>query len=131
MTIIVQHIRSEIANITQCLRRSTVEKYSLGRKGQRSSRPQVYAGEHAAEGIGIRLYGIPEGNEQPDDLRAVRVKKEYYVDTVGKNKQRSAEYVLNQLGKDKMDEQMTMFGKDDDPFKGGRQQNGPSLTDDK
>lgn len=32
----------------------------------------TYAGEHTAEGIGIRLYGIPERKEQSDDLRAVR-----------------------------------------------------------
>ena len=32
----------------------------------------TYAGEHTAEGIGIRLYGIPEGKEQSDDLRTVR-----------------------------------------------------------
>ena len=32
----------------------------------------AYAGEHTAEGIGIRFYGIPEGKEQSDDLRTVR-----------------------------------------------------------
>ena len=44
----------------------------------------------------------------------------YYVDTVGKNKQRIAEYIRHQLDEDKLGEQLTMFGKDDDPFKGGR-----------
>ena len=44
----------------------------------------------------------------------------YYVDTVGKNKQKIAEYIRHQLDEDKMGEQMTMFGKDDSPFKGGR-----------
>ena len=44
----------------------------------------------------------------------------YYVDTVGKNKQKIAEYIRHQLDEDKMWEQMTMFGKDDSPFKGGR-----------
>ena len=31
----------------------------------------AYAGEHTAEGIGIRFYGIPEGKEQSDDLREI------------------------------------------------------------
>ena len=44
----------------------------------------------------------------------------YYVDTVGKNKQKIAEYIRHQLDEDKLGEQMTMFGKDDDPFKGGK-----------
>ena len=44
----------------------------------------------------------------------------YYVDMVGKNKQKIAEYIRHQLDEDKMGEQMTMFGKDDSPFKGGR-----------
>ena len=40
--------------------------------------------------------------------------------SVGKNKQKIAEYIRHQLDEDKLGEQMTMFGKDDDPFKGGR-----------
>ena len=44
----------------------------------------------------------------------------YYVDTVGKNKQKIAEYIRRQLEEDKLGEQLTMFGKDDDPFKGGK-----------
>ena len=52
----------------------------------------------------------------------------YYVDTVGKNKQKIAEYIRRQLEEDKLGEQLTMFGKDDDPFKGGKYQNSPSLT---
>ena len=44
----------------------------------------------------------------------------YYVDTVGKNKQKIAEYIRHQLDEDKKGEQMTMFGKDDSPFKGGK-----------
>ena len=46
--------------------------------------------------------------------------REYYVDTVGKNKQKIAEYIRRQLEEDKLGEHLTMFGKDDDPFKGGR-----------
>ena len=44
----------------------------------------------------------------------------YYVDTVGKNKERIAEYIKHQLDEDRLGEQMTMFGKYDDPFKGGK-----------
>ena len=44
----------------------------------------------------------------------------YYVDTVGKNKAKIAEYIRNQLQEDKLGEQMTMLGKDDGPFKGGK-----------
>ena len=44
----------------------------------------------------------------------------YYVDTVGKNKQKIAEYIRHQLDEDRLGDQMTMFGKYDDPFKGGK-----------
>ena len=44
----------------------------------------------------------------------------YYVDTVGKNKQKIVEYNRHQLDEDKLGEQMTMFGKYDDPFKGSK-----------
>ena len=45
--------------------------------------------------------------------------KGYYVDTVGKNESRIAEYIENQLKEDDMGEQLTMsqYG----PFTGGRQ----------
>ena len=46
--------------------------------------------------------------------------KGYYVDTVGKNKAKIAEYIRKQLEEDKIGEQLTMLGKDDDPFKGGK-----------
>ena len=39
----------------------------------------------------------------------------YYVDLVGKNKQKIAEYIKHQLNN-----LMTIFRKDDDPFKGGK-----------
>ena len=44
----------------------------------------------------------------------------YYVDTVGKNKQKIAEYIRHQLDEDKMGDRMTMFGEDEDPFKDGK-----------
>ena len=46
--------------------------------------------------------------------------KGYYVDTVGKNKAKIAEYIRKQMEEDKIGEQQTMLGKDDDPFKGGK-----------
>ena len=45
----------------------------------------------------------------------------YYVDTVGKNKTKIAEYIKNQLDEDKLGEQMTMLNrKNDNPFTGGK-----------
>ena len=43
----------------------------------------------------------------------------YYVDTVGKNKAKIAEYIKHQLDEDKLGDQMTMLSKNNaDPFKG-------------
>ena len=44
----------------------------------------------------------------------------YYVDTVGKNTKAIAEYIKHQLDEDRMGEQLTMFGKADNPFTGGK-----------
>ena len=33
--------------------------------------PCTHAGKHSTEGIGVELYGLPEEEEQSDDLRAV------------------------------------------------------------
>lgn len=44
----------------------------------------------------------------------------YYVDTVGKDKVKIAQYIKRQLDEDKLGEQMTMLGKDNDPFKGSK-----------
>ena len=46
----------------------------------------------------------------------------YYADTVGKDNQKIAEYIRRQLEEDKLREQLTMLGRDDDPFRGGRNQ---------
>ena len=46
----------------------------------------------------------------------------YYVDTVGKDKVKIAEYIRRQLEEDKLGEQLTMLGKDNDPFRGGGKQ---------
>lgn len=63
--------------------------------------------------------------EQFDELKYKYLDREfwcrgYYIDTVGKDKQKIAEYIKHQLDEDKMGEQMTMFGMDDSPFKGGK-----------
>ena len=44
--------------------------------------------------------------------------KGYYVDTVGKNESRSAEYIKNQLKQDELGEQLTMSQVG--PFTGGK-----------
>ena len=44
----------------------------------------------------------------------------YYVDTAGKNKEKIAEYIKHQLDEDRLGEQMTMLGKENDPFKGSK-----------
>lgn len=54
--------------------------------------------------------------EQFDELKYKYLDREfwcrgYYIDTVGKDKQKIAEYIKHQLDEDKMGEQMTMFGK--------------------
>ena len=43
----------------------------------------------------------------------------YYVDTVGKNTKKIAEYIQNQLGEDKLQDQLT-FREYEDPFKGSK-----------
>ena len=40
----------------------------------------------------------------------------------------STEFPRHQLDKDKLGDPMTMFGKDDDPFKGGKEEKSPSCT---
>ena len=52
----------------------------------------------------------------------------YYVDTVGKNTQKIAEYIRHQLDEDKMGEQLTMFGKETTPLRVTSNENNPSLT---
>lgn len=43
----------------------------------------------------------------------------YYVDTVGKDKAKIANYIKHQMDEDRLGEQLTMLGKENDsPFKG-------------
>ena len=51
-------------------------------------------------------------------LRQLCEWKGYYVNTVGKNTSRIAEYIKNQMKEDKLSEQLTMG--DYEPFKGGK-----------
>ena len=100
-------------------------------RGRNLSGSRTHAGKYSAEGIGVEFYGIPEREEQSDDLRTIREPeiqvqgKRILVPRIirrysGKNKQKIAEYIKHQLDEDRLGDQMTMFGKDDDPFKGGK-----------
>ena len=61
-----------------------------------------------AEGSGVEFYGLAEGKERPEDLRTVW---------------ESEKQVQEKLG-----DSMTMFGREDAPFQGSRQEKGPSFT---
>lgn len=55
------------------------------------------------------------------DIESRLLSKETRAHRVHRRKvRRIAEYIRHQLDEDKLGEQMTMFGKDDDPFKGGK-----------
>ena len=45
-----------------------------------------------------------------------------------KNKRKIAERIRHQLHEEKLGNPMTMLGKDDDPFQGGKEEKGPSFT---
>ena len=45
-----------------------------------------------------------------------------FADMVGKNKHKIAEYILHQLDEKKSGDRMAMFGKDNAPFQGGREE---------
>ena len=53
----------------------------------------------------------------------------YYVDTVGKDKKKIAEYIKHQLDEDRLGEQMTMLGKDYEPFKSAKKPEPKSSKD--
>ena len=63
-----------------------------------------------------RIYGIPTDTRAPSFV------------LVWKNKQKIAEHIRHPLDEEKLEDPMTMFGKDDDPFKGGKEEQGPSFT---
>ena len=53
----------------------------------------------------------------------------YYVDTVGKDKKKIAEYIKHQLDEDRLGEQMTMLGKEYEPFKIEKKNQNPKHQD--
>ena len=53
----------------------------------------------------------------------------YYVDTVGKDKKKIAEYIKHQLDEDRLGEQMTMLGKDYEPFNSEKKKQEPKPKD--
>ena len=95
------------------------------------SRPCTYVSEPSTQNSGFKFLGYLKGKsslmiyEQFGNLKFKYRNREfwcrgYYVDTVGKNKEKIAEYIKHQLDEDRLGEQMTMLGKDDDPFRGGK-----------
>ena len=92
-------------------------------------RPHTYAGGNTTEVCGVKLHGYLKGKsstmlyEQFGELKYKYRSREfwcrgYYVDKVGKNTSRIAEYIKNQLKEDEMGEQLTMS--DVGPFKGSK-----------
>lgn len=83
-------------------------------------RSYPYAIVDSAQDKCIRVYGVSERKEQPDDLPkwgSMKFKyrnrqfwcRGYYVDTVGKNAKAIQEYVANQLKTDKEADQLSIF----------------------
>ncbi len=81
---------------------------------------------HGTHCLALGCYYRPSAKSRDDEMESYDIADiqtdsrngGYY--TVGKNKQKIAEYIRRQMDEDKLGEQLTMFGKDDDPFKGGR-----------
>ena len=84
---------------------------------------------NTAKDCGIALYGVLEGKsstmlyEQFGELKYQYRNRQfwcrgYYVDTVGKNESRIAEYVRNQLKEDEMGDQLRIPSAS--PFTGGK-----------
>ena len=93
-------------------------------------RSYPYAIVDSAQDKCIRVYGVSERKEQPDDLPkwgSMKFKyrnrqfwcRGYYVDTVGKNTKAIKEYIAKQLKIDREASQMSIDDLDD-PFKGGK-----------
>lgn len=82
-------------------------------------RPHTHAGEHSPEYERSAVCGISEREKCPDDIRQARESKVqirhrhfwcrgYYVDTVGKNEKKIAEYIREQLQSDIMEDQISL-----------------------
>lgn len=89
-----------------------------------------YVSEHTAKYQRIAVCGISKGKKFIDDIRQtceleVQVWEStflvpgYYVDTVGRNKERIAEYIRHQLDEDIMADQLS-FKEYIDPFTGSK-----------
>ena len=83
------------------------------------SLPRAYAAGDTAEGVGVKLHGVPEREKQFNDIREIsQLKFKYrnrefwcrghYVDTAGKNAKKIQEYIKNQLEEDQAGEQLAM-----------------------
>ena len=93
--------------------------------------PCTYAGKYPTESGSIEFYGVSERKKQSDDLRTVW-ESEIQVQRTGilvsrvlcrygrKEQTKDRRIYPTPVDEDKMGEQLTMFGKDDDPFKGGK-----------
>ena len=82
-------------------------------------RPYTYVSEHTTKDSSINIYGIFEGKSSLmifDRYANLKYKygnrtfwcRGYYVDTVGRNKERIAQYIKNQIEEDKIMDQMTL-----------------------
>ena len=105
------------------------------------SRPHTYVGQYTAEFERIAVCGISQRKEQLNDIRQTRESqiqifdrhanlkykygnrhfwcRGYYVDTVGKNEKKIAEYIRNQLQEDVMEDQISLK-EYIDPFTGDK-----------
>ena len=93
-------------------------------------RSYPYVSEHTAKYQRIAVCGISKGKKFIDDIRQTCELKYkygnrhfwcrgYYVDTVGRNKERIAEYIRHQLDEDIMADQLS-FKEYIDPFTGSK-----------
>ena len=82
-------------------------------------RSYTYVSEHTTKDSSINIYGIFKRKEFINDIWQVANLKYkygnrtfwcrgYYVDTVGRNKERIAQYIKNQIEEDKIMDQMTL-----------------------
>ena len=93
------------------------------------SGPYPYADKFFAEVQHFLRYGISQGKEQPIFDRHANLKykygnrhfwaRGYFVDTVGKNKQRIQEYIKRQLEQDQIADQLSLK-EFTDPFTGSK-----------
>ena len=83
---------------------------SRDNRGRIVPRPYTYVGKNPAKVQHSNIYGVFEGKEHVNDIwPTCKFKVQgYYVDTVGKNTKKIAEYIRNQLRQDAEYEQMSI-----------------------